>query len=62
MNYAKYELEGYIAFTGGKLRLDCPYLRDSLERKHWERGWNKGYAEERIEQDIERSIDTNYNE
>ena len=39
-------LEGYIAYTSGKLRSDCPYPPCSREETEWLRGWNKGKKED----------------
>lgn len=43
-----YKLEGYLAFTNGKKRSDCPYPILSHKENQWLKGWNQGKKEEQF--------------
>jgi ribosome modulation factor len=53
------EMEGYIAFTGGKLRTDCPYdkIIDFYNYNTWIKGWYIGKSEEETDRLYQEEFD-----
>lgn len=41
-----YRIEGYISFTAGKQRSECPYPILSSAEIEWLKGWNRGKKED----------------